>query len=320
MKKILVTGCAGFIGFNLCRYLLKKKYHVVGIDNINNYYSTKLKKERLRIISKFDNFYFNKIDVGDLKNLSKLFKRNKFEIIINLAAQAGVNYSMQYPEKYFNSNIQGFFNICCLAKKYKVKKVIYASSSSVYGDNKKLPVKENYATNPLNYYAISKENNEKTAKFFSKIGSTKFIGLRFFSIYGEYGRPDMLIYKILHCYKKKKTFYLNNNGNHSRDFTYIYDAVLIMEKLMNKTLKSKYEIFNISNTKMVRLSVLINLMSLNGINPSIKKRGFQKGDIKDACGDNKKVKKNLNFDKFTPFKIGLQNTLEWYKKNKKNIF
>ena len=130
----------------------------------------------------------------------------------------------------------------------------------------------------------------------------------------------MLIYKLLHCYEKNKTFYLNNNGNHSRDFTYIDDTVLIMEKLMIKPMKSKYEIFNISNTKMIRLNILINLMSLNGINPTIKKRGFQKGDIKDACGDNKKVKKKLNFKKFTPFKIGLQNTLDWYKNNKRNIF
>ena len=130
----------------------------------------------------------------------------------------------------------------------------------------------------------------------------------------------MLIYKMLKCFKSKKIFYLNNNGNHSRDFTYIDDTILIIEKLINKSLKNKYEIFNISNTKMIKLSTLINLMSLNGINPKIKKRGFQKGDIKDACGDNAKVKKILKYNKFTEFKTGLQKTLTWYKNNKKDIF
>ncbi len=319
MKKILVTGCAGFIGFNLCKHLLNKNYKIIGIDTINNYYSTKLKKERLRIISKYKNFYFKKIDIGDFEDLSKIFKKNKFDIIVNFAAQAGVSHSMKYPEKYFKSNIQGFFNICNLAKKYNIKKILYASSSSVYGDNKNLPVKEHYPTNPLNYYAISKENNEKTAKFFSEISSTKFIGLRFFSIYGEFGRPDMLIYKLLNCYEKNKIFFLNNNGNHSRDFTYINDVILIIDKLLKKPLINKNEIFNISNTKMIKLKTLIDLMAQNGIKPVIKKRGFQKGDIKDACGSNIKIKKMIQKKDFTTFKDGLEKTLIWYKNNKKKI-
>ena len=319
MKKILITGCAGFIGFNLSKFLLDKNFKVYGIDTINDYYSTKLKKERLKIILKYNTFNFKKIDISNYVALNNIFKKNKFDIIINLAAQAGVGYSMKYPEKYFQSNIQGFFNICTLAKKYNIKKVIYASSSSVYGDNKKLPVKENYSTNPLNYYAISKENNEKTAAFFSEICNTKFIGLRFFSIYGEYGRPDMLIYKILNSYEKKQNFYLNNNGKHSRDFTYIGDVVLIIFKLIKKPLKNKNDIFNISNSKKINLLELINLMSLNGIVPKIKNREFQKGDIKDACGSNTKIKKTIKYKNFKSFKNGLEITLKWYKKNK-NIF
>tara|TARA_B110000037_G_C17109138_1_gene501114 strand:+ start:221 stop:1180 length:960 start_codon:yes stop_codon:yes gene_type:complete len=317
MKKILITGCAGFIGFHLSKLLLDKKNIVIGIDNVNNYYSIKLKEHRLKILLGYKNFIFKKYDIADFQSLDKIFIKNKFDIIINLAAQAGVGYSMKFPEKYFNSNIQGFFNICNLAKKYKIKKVLYASSSSVYGDNKSLPVKEIYKTNPLNYYAISKENNEKTAEFFSKIGNTRFIGFRFFSIYGPYGRPDMLIYKLLNCHEKKEIFYLNNNGNHTRDFTYIDDVISIIYDLINKRLSKKSEIFNISNTKMIKLKTLINLMSEKNIKPSIKMRGFQKGDIKDACGSNIKIRKILKNQKFTPFEIGLDKTLLWYKNNKK---
>jgi UDP-glucuronate 4-epimerase len=219
---------------------------------------------------------------------------------------------MKKPEKYFKSNIQGFFNICDLAKKYKIKKIIYASSSSVYGDNKQLPVKENYKTDPLNYYAITKENNEKTASYFSKICSTKFVGLRFFSIYGPLGRPDMLIYKILNCFDNKKIFYLNNNGNHKRDFTYIDDAVFIVTKLINKKLKSNNNIFNICNSRMVKLTHLIKLMKKKNINPIIKSRGFQNGDIKNACGSNSRIKKILKNLRFTSFENGLNKTIDYY--------
>lgn len=316
MKKILITGCAGFIGFHLSKLLLEKKNIIIGLDTINNYYSTKLKNNRLKILKKYKNFKFKKIDIGNFRSMNMIFKRNRFDVVINLAAQAGVGYSMKFPEKYFNSNINGFFNICKLSKKYNVKKLLYASSSSVYGDNKNLPVKETYNTNPLNYYAISKENNEKTASFFSKISKIKFVGLRFFSIYGSFGRPDMLIYKLLNCHETNKTFYLNNNGNHTRDFTYIDDVVSIIFKLISKKLNTPNEIFNISNTKMISLKTLIKLMENQNIKPKIKKRGFQKGDIKDACGSNKKIKSILKNQKFTSFEVGLKKTLVWYKKNK----
>ncbi len=319
MKKILITGCAGFIGFHLSKLLLDKNYYIVGVDTVNNYYSVKLKNNRLKNLKQYKKFIFKKIDIGNFESLDKIFSKYKFDIIINMAAQAGVGYSMKFPEKYFNSNIKGFFNICSLAKKYNIKKILYASSSSVYGDNKNLPVKENYNTNPLNFYAISKENNEKTANFFSNISKIKFIGFRFFSIYGSFGRPDMLIYKLLNCYEKKKIFYLNNKGNHTRDFTFVEDAVLIIFQLINKNLKNQNEIFNISNSKMISLKKLIQLMNKENIKPKIKKRSFQKGDIKDACGSNKKIKSILNNQKFTPFEEGLKKTLAWYKNNK-NLF
>lgn len=207
MKSILITGCAGFIGYHVSKLLLDRKYKVVGLDTLNNYYSVKLKNNRLKNLKNYKNFTFKKVDINNIKHLNNIFNKFKFDTIINLAAQAGVGYSMKYPEKYFNTNIAGFFNICSLSRKYNVKKIFYASSSSVYGDSKELPVKETYTTNPLNYYAISKENNEKTAHFFSKISKINFIGLRFFSIYGPFGRPDMLIYKLLHCNEKKKIFF-----------------------------------------------------------------------------------------------------------------
>ena len=319
MKKILITGCYGFIGFHLTKSLLDKNKNIIGIDNINNYYSVKVKLARKKILEKYKNFKFIKADIGNFNVLNKIFKKNKFDLIINLAAQAGVSYSLLYPEKYFNSNIHGFFNICKLASINKVKKVIYASSSSVYGDNKNLPVEESYKTNPLNYYALSKVNNEQTANFFSQISVTKYIGLRFFSIYGPFGRPDMLIYKILNCSSKNKVFYLNNFGNHTRDFTYIDDAIKMIKKIITINLKSKSHIYNICNSSSVKITYFLKLLKDNKINPKIIKRGFQKGDIKDALGSNKRVKKELKIKKFTNFEAGLKKTLIWYQNNK-NIF
>lgn len=319
MKKILITGCAGFIGYHLTKKLLKKNIKVIGIDNLNNYYSTKIKLARKRKLILFKKFNFIKTNIENLNILNKIFKKNKFDAIINLAAQAGVAYSMKYPEKYFKSNISGFFNICNLAKKYRIKKVLYASSSSVYGDNKNLPVKEIYKTNPLNYYAISKVNNEETANFFSQITKTKFIGLRFFSIYGPFGRPDMLIYKILNLKNKNKIFYLNNYGNHSRDFTYIDDATNMIEKLLFTDLKKKNEIFNICNSKAVKITSIVNSLRKYGIPLKIKKRGFQKGDIKNSLGSNKKIKMLFNIKNFTSFDSGLIKTLDWFYNNK-NIY
>ena len=316
-KKILITGACGFIGFHLCKLLLGKYNSIIGIDNINNYYSTKIKKNRLKILKNYKNFVFEKIDISNVTKLKKIFKKHNISIIINLAAQAGVSYSMKYPEKYFKTNISGFFNICNLSRNYKIKKIIYASSSSIYGDSKKLPVKETINPNPLNYYAISKFNNEQTAKFFSQISKIKFIGLRFFSIYGPFGRPDMLIYKILDAVKKNKKFYLNNFGNHSRDFTYIDDTIKIISQLINKNQINSHEIFNICNSKSIKLNYFIKLLFKKKIYPKIIKRKFQKGDIKDALGCNKKIKKFLKINKLTKFNVGLEKTLKWYEKNKR---
>ena len=219
--RILITGAAGFIGFSLSNYLLKNNHKVFGIDNFDKYYSLSLKKKRLKILNKSNNFIFNQIDINNKKKLKYFFRGKRIDIIINLAAQAGVRHSFEKPIKYINVNILGFLNLIEAAKDNKIKKFIYASSSSVYGENNNFPLKENENLNPKNIYAVSKKLNEETAEMYHKINGINFIGLRFFTIYGEWGRPDMLLFKILSSAFKKTVLNLNNDGKHYRDFTYI---------------------------------------------------------------------------------------------------
>ena len=313
-KSILITGSCGFIGFHISLNLLKKGKKVIGIDNLNNYYDPKLKKKRFDILKKFKNFSFYKYDLIYYNNIKKIFDKENISHIIHLAAQAGVAFSLKKPESYFKTNLIGFFNICKIAKFYNVKKVLFASSSSVYGDNKKLPVKENYDLNPLSYYAITKQNNEQTAKFFSTICKTRFIGLRFFSVYGLFGRPDMIIYKLIFCHKNNKTFYVNNFGDHKRDFTHIDDVLKIMNKLLNINLKNKYDIFNICSSKPVSLKKILNIFKNNNILPKLKYRQFQQGDIKNAFGDNKKIKKIIKIN-FKNFEESLKKIIKYEKNN-----
>ena len=230
--KILVTGCCGFIGFNFTKFLAKsnKKLKIVGIDNLDNYYSVKLKKDRLKNLLKHKNFIFFKCDLENYKLIEKIFKKNKFKYIFHLAAQAGVRYSIINPKKYIKSNINGFFNILDLSRNIKVKKIFYASSSSVYGDSRTFPLEEKNTIHPKNLYGLTKKFNEELAEVFSKFYKMKLVGLRFFTVYGEWGRPDMMIIKYIDSSFKKKNFYLNNYGNHTRDFTYIGDVVQIMKK------------------------------------------------------------------------------------------
>ena len=244
--KILLTGCAGFLGFNLSLKMLEKKnFRIIGVDNLNDYYSVPYKKKRLNILKKNKNFQFYKVDISNFKGLKKIFIKHKFDLIINLAAQAGVRYSISNPKEYMESNIVGFFNIAELSRVHKIEKVFYASSSSVYGEQKKFPLKENTVINPKNIYSLSKKNNEEIAEIYSNYYNMNFIGLRFFTIYGEWGRPDMLILKYILSYLNKKTFYLNNYGDHYRDFTYVKDVVENLMILTKKKFKTKNEIFNI---------------------------------------------------------------------------
>ena len=315
-KKILITGAAGFIGFSLCLELLKRKdNYIVGIDNLNSYYSTKLKKKRIEILNSSKNFKFFKIDLIEKQKLKKIFSKHKFDIVYNFAAQAGVRYSYINPISYCNSNIVGFNNILELVSNFKIPKFFFASSSSVYGDIGPFPKKENSRLNPLNIYSLSKLANEQIAKTYSYKFNTQIIALRFFSIYGEWGRPDMLILKYLLACKLKKNFDLFNFGNHYRDFTYINDAIRIVDKLSNLNFKNKYNIFNICSSKPLKITKIINILKDNGMKTKISNKPLHAADVFKTYGDNKKVIKIIRKFKFTDYKIGVERTINWYKEN-----
>lgn len=314
-KKIIITGVCGFIGFNLAKEILKKKKNiVVGIDNLNNYYSISLKKERLKLLKKFKNFKFYKFDIVNNKKVEKTFKLIKPNYIYHFAAQAGVQHSIYYPRKYLDNNIVGFFNILESCKKYKPKKIFFASSSSVYGDQKKSKLNEKLILNPKNLYGLSKKNNEEMAFIYANLYNLKVFGLRFFSIFGEWGRPDMIIFKLMLAAKKKNVFYINNFGNHYRDFTYINDVVKILLKLKSKNIKNNFDVFNISSNYPVKLDKIVKkIVDKLNTKPLIKNRKFQIGDIFKTNGSNKKIVKLTNVT-FTDFNIALNKTIEWNKK------
>ena len=317
-KKVLITGVAGFIGFSLAEKLLKKKCHVYGIDNYDPYYSVSLKKKRIKILKVYKKFFFSKIDFTNKKKLSNFFKKNNFYCVINLGAQAGVRYSLTNPEKYINSNFLGFINIIQNSIGSGVKKIIYASSSSVYGEQKKFPLKEKMNINPKNLYARTKKMNEELAEDVSnKNKNLSIIGLRFFTVYGEWSRPDMFMSKFLNAIYNKKMMQLYNRGNHSRDFTYIGDVVMILEKLIFKNHLKKHLIFNVCSNKPIHLTKLIDkIYSYTNKLPKITKTTFQQADVLKTHGDNSKIKKYLNLKNFMNIDLGLKKTIEHYYNNK----
>ncbi len=315
--QILITGAAGFIGFNLSKYLLENsKLKVLGVDNLNNYYSRTLKLDRIKELKKFKNFKFEKIDITNKKRLNNFLGNRKISVIINLAAQAGVRYSLLKPTEFVENNILGFYNILNLAKKHNIKKILYASSSSVYGDSNSFPLNEKQNIKPKNIYALSKKINEEMANVFSSQFKISLIGLRFFTVYGEWGRPDMFMMKYLNSsYNKSKKFYLNNYGNHTRDFTYIKDACKIVTKLLFSKKNINNQIFNICSDKPINLSKIINKINkLTNRNPRLFKRSLQKADVIKTHGSNKKIIKKIGKVKFTDIEIGLKRTVKWFVK------
>ena len=316
--KILVTGCAGFIGFHICEELLSlKNISIIGIDNINNYYSKKIKNKRLKILKDFKRFTFYKTDIANEKSLRGVFKKNQFDIVIHMAAQAGVRHALKDPSSYLDSNLKGYINLIENIKNTKIKKMIFASSSSVYGESKKFPLSEHTKTKPINIYSSTKLLNEEIAKDFSEISKIKFIGLRFFTIYGKYGRPDMFLFKVLKSIYKNKKFYLNNHGNHFRDFTHITDVRNIVLKLVKKKIRNNYQIFNICSNKPIKISKLINeINKITKINLKVLKVKKHKSDVIKTHGNNTKIKKFLILKKFKNIYYELQEIIEWYKKNK----
>ena len=315
---ILITGCAGFIGFHLSEFLSKKykKSKIIGFDNINNFYSPILKKMRIKELKKNKNFYFKKIDLENKKKLENIFKKNKIKIVIHLAAQAGVRDSLKMPNSYFKSNFIGFMNIVAASNKNMVKKFIFASSSSVYGDKKKFPLKENMNISPKNIYAATKKINEDIANDLSKISNMKMIGLRFFTVYGKFGRPDMFIFKFLNSLLNNKKFYLFNKGNHYRDYTHIDDVVNIIINLIKKKITRKFQIFNICSNNPIDLNKLVKFISnfLN-IKPKIIKKKRNSIEVLKTHGDNKKILSFLKIKLRKNIFFELPTIIDWYKKN-----
>ena len=317
--KVLVTGCVGFLGYHICDELLKNNNStsIIGVDSINDYYSQEIKKKRLKDLKKNKNFLFYKIDISNEKKLKKIFNNHKFEIIIHLAAQAGVRHALKDPESYLDSNIKGFLNLVDNLKTKSVKKFIFASSSSVYGEGKKFPQSEEMKPKPINIYSSTKLLNEEIIRDYSNISKIKFIGLRFFTIYGSHGRPDMFLFKLLKSIFKKNSFYLNNYGNHLRDFTHVDDVKMIIKKLIDKKIKTKFQIFNVcSNNPISVLKLISDVSKITSTNPKIVKIKRHKADVLKTHGSNIKIKKYLNIKSFRNIFEELLPIVNWYRDKK----
>ena len=314
-KNYLITGSAGFIGFHLSKKLLSEGFNVLGVDNLNNYYDQRIKQDRNKILKKYKNYKFNKIDIKDYKKLERIFRKNSIHGVVNLAAQAGVRYSLKNPRSYIENNINGFFNILELSKKYRIKKFIYASTSSIYGLQKKFPLKENFNTdNPIQLYAATKKSNELMATSYSHLYKMDTVGLRFFTVYGPWGRPDMALFKFTKNIIKGKPIEVFNKGNHERDFTYVDDIVNgIFNIIINKKSKSGAKIFNIGNGKKIKLLKYIQLIEKN-LNRKSKKKflPLQKGDVIKTHSDTKLIQKYYNYQAKTEVSYGVKKFIEWY--------
>lgn len=315
--KILVTGCAGFIGFHISRRLLDLNFNVYGVDNLNKYYDVKLKKLRLSILKKKKNFHFLKKDISE-NSIINFYKQKKPKIIIHLAAQAGVRYSIENPDAYIKSNIMGFFNIIKLSKLLKVKHLIIASSSSVYGNSKKFPIKEEDDTShPVSLYSATKKSNEVIAYSYSKNFKIPITCLRFFTVYGPFGRPDMSLFKFTKAILEKKKVKLYNYGQHERDFTFIDDAVEMVIKLINKpsTQQIPFNILNISNSKPIKLKKYIEFLQKSlKLKAKFKKLPLQTGDVFKTHGSNKKIIKRIGKINSVKIEKGIEYFVNWYKK------
>jgi UDP-glucuronate 4-epimerase len=335
--KILVTGAAGFIGFHLSKSLLNNGHEVVGIDNINDYYDVNLKYDRLNQLGIVrseadiflnntkgdiytDSFQFVRMNLEDRENLPKLFDKNKFDVVCNLAAQAGVRYSIENPEAYVDSNIVGYLNILECCRHNKIKHLLYASSSSVYGENKKVPFSTNdNVDKPISLYAATKKSNELMAHTYSHLYNIPTTGLRFFTVYGPWGRPDMAIYLFADAISKNKSIKVFNNGNMSRDFTYIDDIVSGIEILLQVPPvilndKPAYRISNIGNGNPQSLGSFIKAIE-KGFGVEAKKEylPMQAGDVPQTWADISDIEK-LGYKSTTPIEKGVEEFVIWFKK------
>jgi UDP-glucuronate 4-epimerase len=328
---ILVTGTAGFIGFHLTRRLLAEGYHVIGIDNMNDYYDVQLKKDRLKLLEGNAHFEFYQLDLSDRDRLYQLFEDKSIPIVINLAAQAGVRYSLSNPHSYVTSNLVGFVNILEACRHYSVGHLIYASSSSVYGANILIPFSTKHSVDhPVSLYAASKKANELMAHTYSHLFQIPTTGLRFFTVYGPWGRPDMAYYSFTKDIIEENTIKVFNNGDMRRDFTYIDDIVEGIVRLLVQPPKynsewdrvnpdpsssyAPYKVYNIGNNNPVRLMDFINVLEkLIGKKAKMEFLPMQAGDVKETYADITDLNKDVGFYPTTSIEEGLAEFVKWYK-------
>ncbi len=309
MKKILITGCAGFIGFHLSKKL-SNDYSILGIDSFEKNKFSNIAIDRVKKLKKIKNFKFKKISIANHKTLKKIYDNNKFFAVINLAATPGVRSSFTNPDLYFKNNIQGFYNIYLLSIKHNVELFMFGSSSSVYGNNK-----NSNSDNPISFYAATKKCNEIISHSFLQSSSTKIVGLRFFTVYGPWGRPDMAVYKFSRNINLNKPISVYNYGNHFRDFSYIDDTTQSISLILKNIKKlNHYQLFDIGKGKTNSLLNLINLIEKKFKKKfKIKKTSLQKGDVKITKANIKKLKDLINFVPKTTLKTGIENFVKWYK-------
>ena len=331
INKVIVTGSAGFIGFSLCKKLLERGDNIIGIDNHNDYYDPKLKNGRLERLTKYSNYKHYKVDLSNRQSLDEIFKNYKIKKVINLAAQAGVRYSMENPLAYINSNIVGFANILENCRNHNVEHLVYASTSSVYGANTKMPFSETESANhPLSVYAASKKSNELVAHTYSHLYQLSTTGLRFFTVYGPWGRPDMALFKFTKNILEEKPIDVFNHGKHTRDFTYIDDIVEGVIKTLDNpatsnrdwnsdqpdpaTSKAPWCVYNIGNNKPVQLMDYINALEKKlGKKAEINFLPLQPGDVPDTYASVDNLKKKFNYKPSTTVINGVSNFVKWYK-------
>jgi len=315
---ILITGCAGFVGYHLCNILLKNNKKIIGIDNLNSYYDQKLKIIRLKNLQNYKNFQFIKEDLTKFKDINKSLRKYKFNFIIHLAAQPGVRYSFNEPNKTLYNNLNSFNSIIEIARLKKVKKFVYASSSSVYGEVKKFPFTENDSSiRPISVYGASKLSNEIIADVYSKNFNLNCIGLRFFTVYGPYGRPDMAYYNFALKNLRNQKIELYNNAKMFRDFTYIEDVIEAIIKIIDKkNLAKGHHILNVGKGKPDKLIDLVKFLQNNLKNKfNINYKNFiPKGDIKRTYSNNSKIKKLLKWSPKIGLDQGITRFVNWFRK------
>ena len=312
-NKILITCSAGFIGYHLCISLINDKFEILGLDNLNDYYDVNLKISRLDKLKRFKNFSFKKIDISNRVSLTNAFKKFNPDIVINLAAQAGVRYSIENPYAYLDSNLVGFLNIIELCRNNNVKNFIYASSSSIYGANKKSPFSESdRVDSPISFYGASKKANELIAHSYSHLYNLKTTGLRFFTVYGPWGRPDMAMFIFTKRILENKPIEVYNNGKMKRDFTYIDDIIMGIRSAIEKNYDC--EIFNLGNNKSENLMDMISIIEQElDMKAIIDYKKLQPGDVVETLSDITKSKEMLNYNPSISITKGIPKFIDWYK-------